>query len=269
MPPINPVSLAPFDNIMILSRLFAKKSPEPVADHRIPEGQRVYAIGDIHGRADLFDDLIGRIAADNAERGPAETTVILLGDLVDRGPDSRGVVDRAMKLKDEFASVRWLMGNHEEVFLTALGGDPQHVRYFVRIGGGPTIQSYGLTGQDYDTATFEEVAEKLPNLVPAEHVRFIAASEDLIDIGDYRFVHAGIKPGVAAEEQKPSDLRWIRAEFLDDSRMHDKMVVHGHTIVDEVEEYANRIAIDTGAYSSGRLTALGLEGAERWTLQTG
>lgn len=262
------VSVLSFDRPMVLSRLFRKKTSQPAIQPRVPDGQRVYAIGDIHGRADLFGDLLERISVDDAARGAAETSIVLLGDLVDRGPDSRGVVERAMRLRDEFPRVRWLIGNHEEVFLTALGGDPQHVRYFVRIGGAPTIHSYGLAGQAYDNATFEEVAERLPALVPADHVSFLAAGEDMIVIGDYLFVHAGIKPGIALNDQKVPDLRWIRADFLDDARHHGKMVVHGHTIVEEVEEYPNRIAIDTGAYASGRLTALGLEGAERWTLQT-
>lgn len=236
--------------------------------HRVPDGHRVYAIGDIHGCDDLFAELIALIERDAAETS-AHKTLILLGDLIDRGPCSKQVIDRAIGLAERWPGMRWLLGNHEEVFLKALQGDPQMVRYFVQIGGEPTIHSYGLTGDEYYRLTFEELADRLPALVPEAHKQFLARSEDHVQIGDYLFVHAGIRPGVPMEQQKKSDLRWIRGEFLSDRRDHGAIVVHGHTITDDVEVRPNRIGIDTGAYQSGVLTAIVIEGDTCRYLQTG
>lgn len=234
----------------------------------VPDGRRVYAIGDIHGRDDLFAELIGLIRADNAARDGAQVTLILLGDLVDRGPQSAEVVERAIRLKDEFPDTRLLIGNHEECFLAALTGDVRRLRYFMRIGGEATVASYWTSPTSLDSATFEEVAEQLPTMVPKAHVDFLGAGEDVIEIGDYVFVHAGIRPGIGLESQALVDLRWIREDFLDDERDHGAMVVHGHTIQADVDERPNRIGIDTGAYKSGVLTAIALEGTERRYLKT-
>ena len=240
------------------------KSVPPVrSSFAIPEGQRVYAIGDIHGRDDLFAELLDLIRADNAARGPARVTLILLGDLVDRGPQSAEVVERAIRLRDEFGDLRLLIGNHEECFLAALSGDVRQLRYFMRIGGDATVASYWNSDLKLDEATFEEVAERFPAMVPTAHVNFLTSGEDVVEIGDYAFVHAGIRPGVALEKQIRSDLRWIRGDFLNDKRDHGAMVVHGHSIQEEVDEWPNRIGIDTGAYKSGVLTALAIDGSER------
>jgi len=252
--------------------MFWKRKSKPVpavgSSFAIPEGQRVYAIGDIHGRDDLFAELIDLIRADNAARGPAQVTLILLGDLVDRGPQSAEVVERAIRLKDEFEDTRLLIGNHEECFLAALTGDVRRLRYFMRIGGEATVESYWNCDANLAELTFEEVAEQLPAMVPQAHVDFLSAGEDVVAIGDYAFVHAGIRPGVALEKQLLADLRWIRDDFLDDARDHGVMIVHGHTIQDDVDEWPNRIGIDTGAYKSGVLTSIVLEGAERRYLKT-
>lgn len=234
----------------------------------MPAGERVYAIGDIHGRDDLFAQLLDRIAADDAARGPARTTLILLGDLVDRGPDSRGVVERAMQLQRGPMQLRWLVGNHEEIFLDALRGDPQLLRFFHRVGGEATLLSYGIDAMAYRTASFEELAPLLEGLVPDAHRSFLGGGEDMIRIGDYLFVHAGIAPDVPLDQQRIADLRWIRQRFLDDERDHGVVVVHGHSTVEEVDQRPNRIGIDTGAYRTGVLTAVGLEGDQRWLLDT-
>jgi len=252
--------------------MFWKRKSKPVTAARecfaIPEGQRVYAIGDIHGRDDLFAQLVDMIRMDNCERAAAKVTLILLGDLVDRGPQSAEVVERAIRLTDEFSDTRLLIGNHEECFLAALTGDVQRLRYFMRIGGEATVASYWNSDLNLDEATFEEVAERLPAMVPAAHVAFLGSGEDVVEIGDYAFVHAGIRPGVPLEKQTLSDLRWIREDFLSDKRDHGVMVVHGHSIQSEVDEWPNRIGIDTGAYKSGVLTAIAIEGSERRYLKT-
>lgn len=229
---------------------------------------RVYAVGDIHGRLDLLDALLAQIESDDAGRPTAESILIFLGDLIDRGPDSAGVVQRLMDLARHADSVRFLLGNHEEVFLKALSGDQKALPFFVRIGGKPTILSYGVSEQEYRQSDFPALLELMRARVPAAHIEFLSAFEDMIILGDYAFVHAGIRPGVQLADQSPPALRWIREEFLDHDEALEKIIVHGHTIRDEVEERICRIGIDTGAYASGKLTAMGFEGTERWILQT-
>lgn len=232
----------------------------------VPDGVRAYAIGDVHGRLDLLDELLARIAAD---AGDTPYQLILLGDLVDRGPDSAGVVDRVRELVDGPIPTRVLIGNHEEILLATLDGDKDMVRLFCRAGGRETAFSYGLTQLEYDGLDFEGLAERMADAVPAEHRRFLGGLEDRIVLGDYAFVHAGIRPGVPLAEQAAADLRWIRTSFLKHPEPFEKIVVHGHTITEAVEFRPNRIGIDTGAYASGKLTALGLEGDRYWVLQTG
>lgn len=254
----------------MLGRLFKKAViSRPLDTARVPDGMRIYAIGDIHGRNDLLQVLLAKIDADNASRGAADTHIIFLGDLMDRGPDSAGVIETAMALRDAGRNVRFLMGNHEEVFVRACRkNDPKVTRFFLRIGGEATVLSYPITRAEYITLDMEQLSERLSALVPQEHLEFIESFEDQIVIGDYAFVHAGIRPGVPLSEQKPSDLRWIREDFVDQRGDLEKVVVYGHTIYDEVEERGSRIGIDTGAYASDKLTALVLEGGERWYLQT-
>jgi serine/threonine protein phosphatase 1 len=248
---------------------FKRRPPAPAREPaRIPDGERVYAIGDIHGRDDLFADLLDRITADCKSRVQATTTLILLGDLVDRGPSSSSVVERAMAIGAPFDHVRMLVGNHEEAFLAALDGDIQRLRYFVRIGGDATIRSYWHDDASYAAATFEEVAARLPAIVPERHSRFLAGGEDMIRIGDYVFVHAGVRPGRALCDQKVKDLRWIRDEFISAEPDWEETVVHGHTISKQVDIGRNRIGIDTGAYASGTLTAIGLEAGQQWIIDT-
>ena len=254
----------------MLGRFFKKSAaPRPLDTARVPDGVRVYAIGDIHGRNDLLQMLLAKIDANDAKRGPADTLINFLGDLMDRGADSAGVVETAMALRDSGRNVRFLMGNHEEVFVRACRkNDTKITRFFLRIGGEATVLSYPITRAEYMTLDMEQLSKRLASLVPPEHLEFIDGFEDQIVIGDYAFVHAGIRPGVPLAEQKPSDLRWIREEFVDQRGDLEKVVVYGHTIYDDIEERGSRIGIDTGAYASGKLTALALEGGERWYLQT-
>jgi serine/threonine protein phosphatase 1 len=150
------------------------------------------------------------------------------------------------------------------VFLLALGGDERAVRLFCRIGGRETLLSYGVDADQYERLSYDEVAERLQALVPPSHRDFLAGFEELIVLGDYAFAHAGVRPGVPFAEQRGEDLRWIREPFLDHRGTLEKVVVHGHTIRDEVEFRRHRIGIDTGGYATGRLSVLGLEGSERW-----
>ena len=234
----------------------------------LPEGRRVYAVGDIHGRLDLLDRLLDSIAEDEAARPPADTTIIFLGDLVDRGPDSCGVVERLLQLSRGPMPTRFLRGNHDDVFLRAIDGDVRALRFLIRIGGRSTVLSYGISEEDYRQLGFEELAEVLREKVPDEHRAFLASFEPFVEIGDYLFVHAGVKPGVPIEDQSTSDLYWIRDDFLQCRDCFGKMVVHGHSISEGVEVRSNRIGIDTGAFATGQLTAVGLEQSRRWFLST-
>ncbi len=252
----------------MISKLFPSRRRAVEVTTAIPQGQRVYAIGDIHGCSALLDDLIAQIDTDNAARGPAETSIVFLGDLVDRGPDSAGVIDRLIALAESRPNVRFLLGNHEEIFLGALEGEPKALRLFCRIGGRETVLSYGMDAAEYERLDYEELTHRLDTLVPAAHRAFFDRFEDMVVIGDYAFVHAGVRPDTPLDAQRGGDLRWIRDPFLDHRTRLDKMVVHGHTITEDIETRAHRIGIDTGAYTTGRLTALGLEGDRLWQLQT-
>lgn len=237
---------------------------------RLPEGRRIYAIGDIHGRLDLFEQMVAQIEADDTDRGDADTLVILLGDLVDRGADSAGVI-AAARAWQKTRPVRMLMGNHEEMFLRSLNEEAA-MRQFLRVGGRETVLSFGLTREEYRTLSHDHVITRMRELVPADVVAWLQSAEDIIAEGDYVFAHAGIDPAAAIDAQSPSNLRWIREPFLSHGEKMAVCVVHGHTIRDEVEirrvsGWPNRIGIDTGAFRTGRLTALGLQGSERWVME--
>ncbi|HWV12117.1 MAG TPA: metallophosphoesterase family protein [Sphingobium sp.] len=250
-------------------RFFRPKSPPaPLFVPNVGPDRRVYAIGDIHGRLDLFDRLLQLIGEDDAGRSPLPCHLILLGDLMDRGPQSAAVIERAMALAGASPNVHLIKGNHEEVFVGAARGSPQFAAYCRRIGGIAALESYGLEPGVGAAMTDGDMASWMLRQVPRDHIDFLDGFEDSLIMGDYLFVHAGIRPGLPLEEQEAADLRWIRGEFLHDRQLHPYMIVHGHSITEEVDEQANRIGIDTGAWKSGKLTAIGLQGTERWFLQT-
>ncbi|KQM85377.1 hypothetical protein ASE67_13210 [Sphingomonas sp. Leaf23] len=241
---------------MVFSKLFRRAAaPAP----RIADGRVVYAIGDIHGRLDCLEDLLARIDAD-PERGDRRVTLVFLGDLIDRGPDSRGVVERVMALCAASEDVHCLCGNHEELLLEAAAGSRQALGIFNRAGGRETVLSYGVDDATYEREDLKGVQRLILDHVPAAHLDFLRTLPDRIVIDDYVLVHAGIRPGVALDDQKSSDLLWIRAPFLDHHSRHERFVVHGHTVTEEPDVRSNRIGIDTGAYRTGRLTALVLAG---------
>ena len=247
---------------MVLRKIFGRaRAPSG------PPGSRAYAIGDVHGRLDLLEDLLRRIEEDNRSRPPAKTWLVLLGDLIDRGPDSAGVIERFVGDPPRWARLVYLQGNHEEFFLNVLSGREETVGNWLTYGGYECAASYGVSQGATLNATPAEIVDRLREAVPASHVAFLENMADSFRFGDYLFVHAGIRPGVAIDEQSQRDLRWIREGFLDCGDDHGVVVVHGHTIVEKVEQHPNRIALDTGAYRSGVLTAIGLEGTKRWFLE--
>jgi serine/threonine protein phosphatase 1 len=253
---------------MVFKRLFGRTQHETPRAWHIPAGQRVYAVGDIHGRRDLLDQLLDKIDADDAARGPADTTLIFLGDLADRGPDSRGVIERLIQLKAASPNVICIAGNHEELLIKGWECERAIGPVFNRAGGRATLMSYGVTAEQYDDWSLAEMVEQIGHVVPESHIAFLRSFSDFHRVGDYLFVHAGLRPGIPAEDQDTEDLRWIRREFTDSPVDHGCMVIHGHTITDDVDIWPNRIGIDTGAFASDKLTAIGLEGTERWFLQT-
>lgn len=228
------------------------------------KGYRAYVIGDVHGRLDLLNQLLEIIEREVDECPPRKLLLVFLGDLIDRGPQSAQVVERLRSYRHKRIRGVFLLGNHEEVVLRILNGDTQPIRSWLRFGGAECLKSYGADARRIAQQPDEEALESIRAAIPSEHVEFLNSFVDTCRFGDYLFVHAGIRPGVPIEEQLQSDLRWIREPFLLDDTDHGCVVVHGHTISEEVEERSNRIGIDTGAYRSGILTALVVDGNERW-----
>lgn len=232
-------------------------------------GYRAYVIGDVHGRLDLLEQLLAKIARDRADRPTRKTLLVFLGDLIDRGPQSAQVIERLRTLSQPGVRAVFLLGNHEEVLLRIIDGDADLITKWRWFGGAECLASYGVDSQTLAEVSEEQALELVRRAIPSKHVAFLRSFVDTCRFGDFLFVHAGVRPGVALDEQLQSDLRWIREPFLLDETDHGYVVVHGHTIREQVEECANRIGIDTGAYRSGVLTALAIEGDEHWYLQTG
>jgi serine/threonine protein phosphatase 1 len=233
-----------------------------------PRKHRAYVIGDIHGRLDLLDRLLAEIEVEIARHPQSTLSIVFLGDIVDRGPASAQVVERLRTLAMPRANIHFIMGNHEEVMLRVIDGETDMLRSWLRFGGAETLSSYGVDPKELKRLSSDELAKRLHKAIPATHRRFLAGFSDSITFGDYLFVHAGIRPGVELSEQSQSDLRWIREPFLDDATDHGFVVVHGHTITNDVEVAHNRIGIDTGAFCTGTLTALAIDGRKRWLIQT-
>lgn len=231
-------------------------------------GYRAYVVGDIHGRLDLLERLLGDIEREIAARPPRKTLLVFLGDLIDRGPSSAQVVERLRCYRRAGVRTVFLLGNHEEVLLRILAGDTSLIPSWLRFGGAECLRSYGADPQQVVAADDSNAVAAIQAAIPPEHQQFLKSFADTCRFGDYLFVHAGIRPGVSIDQQLQSDLRWIREPFLCDDTDHGCIVVHGHTITPEVEEQPNRIGIDTGAYRTGILTALAVEGTRRWYLDT-
>lgn len=235
---------------------------------RIPRGHRAYAVGDVHGRLDLLNKLLAKIEQDAGKRPARRTSLIFVGDLIDRGPDSRGVVERLRTYRHERIRTYFLAGNHEEVLLRLLAGEKGILTSWLQFGGAECLKSYGCEPSELAGRSEQGGLQRIRDAIPQDHSTFIGAFADTLAFGDYLFVHAGIRPGVDLSLQSQSDLRWIRSPFLEDETDHGMVVVHGHTITPEVTERPNRIGIDTGAYRTNILSALALEGEARWVLNT-
>jgi len=231
-------------------------------------GLRAYAVGDVHGRLDLLDQLLDKIHEDIKRRPARKVLLVFVGDLIDRGPNSAQVVERLRTYRRPTVETVFLLGNHEEVLLRILSGDADMITKWRLFGGKECLDSYGVDTAKLAGLKKEEALEVIRKAIPREHVEFLQTFDDSCRFGDYLFVHAGIRPGVEIDQQRQSDLRWIREPFLFDETDHGFVVVHGHTIRPEVEMRPNRIGIDTGAYKSGVLTALAIERSDNWLLDT-
>ncbi len=249
-----------------LHKIFGALASQP-APHGAA-GYRAYAIGDIHGRLDLLDALLVKIERDIATRRRAKNVIVFLGDLIDRGPQSAQVIERLRTWQPHDARTIFLCGNHEEVLLRVLAGEATVLGDWLKFGGAQCLASYGIDAARLGDQHESVALATIRAAIPPEHRAFVESFADTFRFGDYLFVHAGIRPGLAVAAQAQKDLRWIRDPFLDDQSDHGVVVVHGHTISEQVEERANRIGIDTGAYRSGVLTAMGIEGTSRWFLDT-
>lgn len=236
---------------------------------RVPDGERLYVVGDVHGRSDLLARIHHAIRADVHERpGPLKRTVVYLGDYVDRGPGSFQVLEMLIRMPLEGMKLVYLKGNHEDMMLRFIRGDD--IPGWLYNGGDATLASYGVmvTRMMPSPTMIAELRRRLQDAMPAAHVTFLESLQLMHLAGDYLFVHAGIRPGVPLDAQRPADLMWIREPFLVAKNTFGKCVVHGHTISTVPEVRANRIGIDTGAFYSGRLTCLVLEGDRVGFLQT-
>jgi serine/threonine protein phosphatase 1 len=232
---------------------------------RVPNGTRIYAVGDIHGRADLLTQLFSRIDADLAANPVERPIHVFLGDYVDRGPRSREVLDHLIDRSDAHESI-FLMGNHEMIFCEFLK-KPEVLKYWRQYGGLDTLMSYGLKVPfNANAEQLAALSASLQSAMPVQHCRFLEELKLSFECGSFFFAHAGVRPGVPLENQQMDDLLWIREEFLQYEGGFGKIVVHGHTPAPEPEVRANRINIDTGAYATGRLTCLVLEEDRRWFL---
>jgi diadenosine tetraphosphatase ApaH/serine/threonine PP2A family protein phosphatase len=236
----------------------------------LPKGQLLYAVGDIHGRLDLLRDLLQLIEDDAHARSQAtRRTLVFLGDYVDRGPDSSGVVANLTARAFPGFDTHFLKGNHEAILLNFLG-DPLHLDHWLVNGGQATMDSYGVDTRALaeERARPERWREAFAAALPETHLRFFRSLQLSVTIGDYLFVHAGVRPGVPLAAQSEDDLVWIRGPFLDHAGSFGKFVVHGHTPALLPVIRPNRIGIDTGAVFSDRLTALRLEDRARAFLHT-
>jgi serine/threonine protein phosphatase 1 len=231
-------------------------------DARGPDGMRLYAIGDVHGRLDLLERMHERIVGEIARDRVADWRIIHLGDYVDRGPHSRGGIDFLIAARKRDERNITLAGNHDMGFLEFLD-DPDGGGLFARYGGKETAKSYGVDAKFHSPDALRLTWAELRCEVPGKHRAFMLDLGFSVSFGDFFFCHAGIRPGVPLGQQDPDHLIWIRNEFLDFSGLHPKVIVHGHTITHQPEVLANRVNVDTGAYHSGVLTALVINGAEK------
>ena len=224
-----------------------------------PQGKRLYAVGDVHGCLDELKKLIYLIEEDNKKRSQKSTTIVLLGDLIDRGPDSAGVIDYWMNYSNKNVQSLHLIGNHEEMMINVLEGDVHLLEDWLKYGGNSCLKSYGMSPETLLNRDPDSALITLKKRIPLSHINFLKNGYDRLDFGDYILVHAGVDPRQPIDDQTAEQFHWIREPFLSWSKPVDIRVVHGHTITQDVELKDHRIGVDTGAYLSGKLSCVRLE----------
>ena len=246
--------------------------PERIDEHDasidIPLGKRIYAIGDVHGRDDLLTKMIDLISADNSARTKAECEVLLLGDVIDKGPSSAKVVQRCLRYTELSDRFKVLKGNHEAVLAAILAGKMNDgLDDWLKMGGDATLRSWRIR-EDVILGAGKALLRAMRNAIPPTVAAWMSSLPTHYQCGRVLFVHAGIRPGVPITRQKEHDLLWIGDDFLDSSVDHPLLIIHGHRIYEDGPEVLNnRIGLDTGAHRTGTLTAIGLEARKRWFLQ--
>jgi serine/threonine protein phosphatase 1 len=233
-----------------------------LADARTPDGMRIYAIGDIHGCLEQLVEMHRLIAAEIERDRPKDWRIIHVGDYVDRGPDSKGVLSLLLDAKARDERHITLAGNHDVGMLQFLD-EPMPNGLFARFGGDATAASYGVQLDFGSPVSIDRGHAALIRALPRSHAEFLIDLQFSVSFGDFFFCHAGIKPRVPFARQEPEQLIWIRDEFLDYPHLHPKVVVHGHTPSEVPEVLPNRVNVDTGCYRTGLLSALVLDGAEK------
>lgn len=223
---------------------------------KTPDDTTLYVIGDIHGRADLLNALLEKLRFDAEKRG-GRRILVYLGDYVDRGPDSRGVIDTILRPLGTAFEVEALLGNHERAMLDFLD-DPERAANWLKYGGVETLLSYGVRPAPgvFTPEKLQAARDEFRDALPRSHLDFLNVLRPSYVLGDFMCVHAGISPARTLVDQQEKDLLWIREPFLSCDILYDKVIVHGHTIVDQPDIRRNRVNLDTGAYYSGRLTCL-------------
>ena len=245
--------------------------PLPAGLVGTPAGTVVYVIGDIHGRCDLLERLHEGIDQDSRQRPARRRVLVYLGDYVSRGIDSHRVVELVLQARPGGCEVVYLKGNHEDQLLRYLGGDLDVGRRWFEVDGLDTLAHYGVAakvGRERGEETMESLRQRFARVLPPEHLEFFRRLAVSHSEGGYRFVHAGVRPGVSLAEQSAHDQMWIRKPFLESDLDHGAVVVHGHSVAARLQLRHHRIGIDTGAYASGVLTCLVLDGETRCALQT-
>lgn len=239
-------------------------------DARTPDDMRLYAIGDSHGCLDELKALDQMIIDDLQARPVKEHKIIFLGDYVDRGPDSAGCLQYLLERRASDPNVVCLKGNHEEKLVEFLANPIKLADSFLTYGGDALAASYGVDAPPLSTSSdvMQKFCKALQAAVPARHLDFIDSLLSHVILGDYMFVHAGVRPNVPLDEQTAHDMMWVRREFIPHTDLYEKIIIHGHTPQLEPEVMANRINVDTLCYDTGNLTAVVLEGNERRFLQT-
>ena len=237
-------------------------------DARPPDGTRLYAIGDMHGRLDLLAGLEDKIRIDAENSGAANRIAVFLGDYIDRGPESRELVDYLMRRPFNGFEHVFLIGNHEDEMMRFLDGSQEPANWFAN-GGVQTLESYGIAAHGFPSPDeAEDWRRQLRRALPPDHLSFYSDLKYSFECGNYLFVHAGVRPGVPIELQDRHDLIWIREAFLGSDQDFGRFVVHGHSIERTPQIKSNRICVDTGAYRSDHLTCAVLDQDEVWFLQT-